>query len=183
MTTFEMWSLVGIWFTGIATLSATCVALFISLRGEKVELELFAGVRSLLDEIHSEEIVWIEVTNVRPRVTNVSQVYWRLKRSDTKKYTHILMTPAAIAGRLPSTLADGQSVTLTLQLEWLLNLGSLLAQQIPPEHLKASINKIMVAASTSNAKRFFKKPEQDLIDRLYQAALKHSEKKHNLPNH
>src|SRR2546421_8229367 len=105
MSTFEIWSLIGIWFTGIATFSATGIALYISLRGERVGLRILAGLRVLMDELNSEDIVWIEITNIRPRLTVVTGVSCRISRLNGM-YTYAIPTPAAIAGRIPASLQD-----------------------------------------------------------------------------
>jgi hypothetical protein len=171
MSTFELWSLIGIYFTGIATFSAAGIALYIAHRGEKVGLRILAGLRVLMDELNSSDIVWIEITNVRPRLTVVTGVSCRISRLNGT-YTYAVPSPAAIAGRIPASLQDGQSVTLTLQLEWLKNLAKQLADKIPEGELKVAINSVMIVANTSSGKTFLEKPEQPIIDHLYEEAVK-----------
>ncbi len=176
MSTYEIWGLIGIWFTGIATFSAAGIALYISLRVEKVELRILAGLRVLMDELNSSDIVWIEITNVRPRLAVITGVSFRIGRLKGT-YTYAIPTPAAVAGRIPASLQDGQSVTLTLQLEWLKNLAMHLADKIPEGELKVAINSVMIVANTSSGKTFLEKPEQPLIEHLYKEAVKYLQTK------
>ncbi len=169
VNTYETLSLIGIWFTGIATMSASGVALFLALRSDKIMLKLNVGLRLLIQDRRSENVVWIQVTNIRTRMATISAAFWRFQRSNGT-YTFIVLTPANIRNSLPATLADGQSVDLILNYEWLDNVSRDIGNQMNREELNVALQTLIVGVQISSGLKFTEKPEKEIIDRIYEVA-------------
>ena len=76
----QLWTVLGTWFAGIGTVSATVVALWLARRAERVKLKASVGIRSLVGGVippdNLRKIVQFHVTNLGERPVIVTEIGW-----------------------------------------------------------------------------------------------------------
>lgn len=117
------WGSVANWVAGIGSLTASCVALFISERGRRIRLDGFVGHRVLIGGDWPEtNILAISVTNVGPRKAKISNVgmTWGSRHGRRAMISVAVPDPECpqlICDKMPITLEDGETAN------WQIHLG------------------------------------------------------------
>ena len=120
------WGSVADWVSGLGSVSAAVVALYLSRSAQRIKLSGYCGLRvSLSQGLPPQDLVFIAVTNVGSRSTVVSTL--TIKTGIWKKRLAILtMMKDQYSVGLPHPLADGQAghwgVPLDDQKTWLVDL-------------------------------------------------------------
>ncbi|MBO9740645.1 hypothetical protein J7432_16970 [Xanthomonas axonopodis pv. begoniae] len=68
------WGSVADWVSGIGSLTAAIVAIWLAKRGERIKLRGYCGLRILIGGGHREDVVSFSVTNVGTRATVISNI-------------------------------------------------------------------------------------------------------------
>ena len=84
----QFWGMLGTWLSGLATLAAVIVALFLARRTEKVRLKAHVGLRVAIagDGSPPEEHLDIEVTNLADRPVTINSVGWAIGKGKERRF-------------------------------------------------------------------------------------------------
>ena len=165
----EIWTVVGTWFTGLATFVAALVALYLARRGEKVRLRIFVGVRLVMrgDGSPGTPYVCFDVTNVGERPVVITTVGWVIGKRKARRYC-IQILEGFPWKQCPAELTHGQGTKFMVGLsgtpDWTKEFATSFVNE--PQQLKTLRAQIF----TSVGQTFEIQPERSLIDRLRQAA-------------
>ena len=168
LTNVNLWSVVGTWFAGIATIIAALIALYIARQSERVKLHVYVGIRTIMLPYPTQDFLAIGVTNLRQRTVTVTQIWWSIRRwwhfgpwKKRRKLFIIPLLPNYSPDQTPKTLKDGEQamfLTGTLTPKDMKEFISEI-QEMPIKNLRVMIN-----TSTGYSKRV--KPEKPLLDKL-----------------
>jgi hypothetical protein len=110
------WGSVANWISGIGSLTASCVALYIAERNRRISLSGYVGKRVIIGgEAPQTNVLSISVTNVGTRPTKITNVGFHCGRGKQKKFAivtvgvHNPKYPWLITDSIPKTLEDGES--------------------------------------------------------------------------
>lgn len=112
------WGSVADWASGIGSLSAAIVALYVAHTSSRVRLRGYCGYRLVLGAgTPTIEIVNISVTNVSRRTTTVTNIGLSLGMPFLKRHGIISVMQSHISHGIPKTLNDGESATWSIELD------------------------------------------------------------------
>ena len=125
--TRETWQFINAaaaWFSALATFAAVVVALYLARKGNRIELEVRAGLRKVaflggspqtvgVPE-NPPELVWIGVTNVGRRSANINLLYWK-PLPWRKRSLAWYPRDRRYSSGFPITLADGESANYAFE--------------------------------------------------------------------
>ena len=167
MTCAEVWTVVGTWFAGVATLVAAGVALYLARRGERVRLRIFVGVRLLVGGgMDRAPYLCFDVTNIGDRPVVVSNIGWVIGKRKARRYC-IQVLEGLPWKQCPAELTHGQQAQFMVALsgtpDWTQEFATGFVED--PRLLETLRAQIF----TSVGQTFEHKPERGVIDRLRQA--------------
>lgn len=164
-----LWNTIGVWFTGLATFTASGMALYLARRSSKVNLHMSADVLSVLDGVGIvDKLMVIEVTNLSERPITVTDVGWVAGRR--KKRIYCKQIPAGPdSAKTPFTLGYGEkamvSVSLGIAPYWAGQLANTFMADLSVSEFKT----LRAYAFTSVRQAAEAKPSQRILDRLVAA--------------
>jgi hypothetical protein len=123
------WGSVADWVSGIGSIFAAVVALYLARSAERIKLRGFCGLRTIYDGgVRSQDLVVISVTNVGTRATVLNNITFRAGRWGDRRYGVFPTDKDSFSVGLPYPLADGHEghwgVALRNDREWLRELVS-----------------------------------------------------------
>jgi hypothetical protein len=104
------WGSVADWVSGIGSLTASVVALYVALDSKRIKLRGYAGTRLIVGQGRpSREILAVSATNVSQRPTVISNIsftfsVWRWRRQGIVTFFESVDTHG-----IPKTLVDGET--------------------------------------------------------------------------
>lgn len=117
------WGSVANWASGIGSLVASCVALYVADRNRRIKLDGYVGKRVLIGGgLPKSEVLSISVTNHGPRAARINNVGMFAGRGKGKRYAIIdvstpdLERPWIICDSIPKQIADGESANWQIYL-------------------------------------------------------------------
>lgn len=115
MTSIDMLTIAGIWFSGFGTFLASGVALWIAFQPRRVRLSAFVGLRTIVGPSTgmSKEVIAFGVTNLSEKPVTVSSLGWRTGKW-RKRRQMIIIRPGSLGNGLPMTLGRGETATFTM---------------------------------------------------------------------
>ena len=118
------WGSVANWVAGIGSLTASCVALFISERNRRIELTGYVGKRvSIGGDWPQANLLMISVTNVGPRKARIVNVGFSFGPSKRRRSALITVGvpdhehPWIYSDEVPIAINDGESATWCVHLD------------------------------------------------------------------
>jgi hypothetical protein len=103
------WGSVADWVSGIGSLSAGIIALYLAKANTRIRLRGYCGMRVIIGQgIGPKQLISISVTNVGTRSTVVNNITMRVGRFRRKRFAVITVVKDAYSVGVPFTLADGQ---------------------------------------------------------------------------
>ena len=158
--TLRLWEIAGNWLSGIGSLGAAVVALYLGLRTEAVKLAVRAGLRIVMREGSDAkpEYLSIGVVNLSQRDVIVKNVGWRMGLI-RKRYWVRLLHLNALSSKLPAALAPGEEAT------WLNNM----ARELNGRWSGLSAWTLKVEISTTVGKTIVSRIESGLRKKLVEA--------------
>ncbi len=120
------WGSVADWVSGIGSLSAAIVALYLAKSAERIRLRGYCGLRVIVGQgMAPQDLVFISVTNVGTRATVINNISMRvgwLKR----RHAIITVVKDQYSVGVPYSIADGQEghwgIPLDKDKKWLADL-------------------------------------------------------------
>lgn len=127
------WGSVANWVSGIGSLAASCVALYIAERGHRIKLDGYVGKRVMIGgSWPTTNILAISVTNMGSRTAKISNVSMKCGRKRNRRLAIIGVGvpdenhPWIITDKLPKSLEDGDSANWHIYLgdddDWIVSL-------------------------------------------------------------
>ncbi|WP_313759164.1 hypothetical protein [Atlantibacter hermannii] len=164
------WTMLGTWFTGIATFGAVVTSLFIALRKPKSKLKVIVGERDVITTGNPGSVdhgISIQITNQSLQTAVVEKVVWKVKRNHWlfQKFDDLL------SEKLPKKIEFGEVCNLWIKTSlwghsplkdgnWFADIAHILLQS------KVSPKKLWCYVITSTGQKFKVKPEKNIIERL-----------------
>lgn len=103
------WGSVADWVSGLGSTSAAVVALYLAKASQRIRLEGYCGMRTVLQQgMPRVEVLSIVVTNVGTRATVISTISFRVGGFRKKRVGIITAVRDAYSVGIPFPLADGQ---------------------------------------------------------------------------
>ncbi len=103
------WGSVADWVSGIGSLSAAGIALFLARASERIRLTGYVGTRVVVGGgMPMVDLVSISVTNVGTRATVINNIGFSVGRFKKKRQAIITVVRDAYSDGVPFALADGQ---------------------------------------------------------------------------
>ena len=103
------WGSVADWVSGLGSLSAGVIALYLARASERIRLKGHVGLRLVIGGgMSSVDLVSISVTNVGTRATVINNIEISAGRFKSKRHGVINAMKGAYSVGVPFSLADGQ---------------------------------------------------------------------------
>lgn len=151
------------WLAAMVTLFAVLVSLYLSRKGQKIELEVKASRGVLYSEegTSTQDCVWVECTNTGRRTAVVNLVYWKTGIFKKKNFFwKIPVNPRS--SPLPIPLLDGQHARWVMEVKEFSQSFEKILNKVQKSPLMARFLKIGVRSSTG-----------DFFERRLQPSLRH----------
>jgi len=104
------WGSVADWVSGLGSLSAGVIALYIARASHRIRLRGFCGIRATFTHRgRSQEVVLVCVTNIGTRSTVINNMSMRVGRLRNKRFALLQFGKDQYSVDIPYALADGQS--------------------------------------------------------------------------
>lgn len=171
----QIWNTFGTWISGIGTLAACGIALWLARRTEKVQLKVYAGFRLLIYSDQQQECLNIEVTNLGERPVTISSIGWRIGRGKAKRHA-IQPIPNSSPDHYPKKLEHGETANFIVKFvqppdflessEWIKRFIQNFIKTNSAKTLKTL--KLQIHTSVGHTENI--KPEKDFLERIATAA-------------
>jgi len=103
------WGSVADWVSGLGSLSAGIIALYLARASQRIRLKGYCGLRIIIGfGTTPQEVVSFVVTNVGTRSTVINNISMRVGRFKKKRFAIITIVRDQILSRHTLPLADGQ---------------------------------------------------------------------------
>ena len=160
------WGPVADWVSGIGSLSAASIALYLARRSERIRLRGYCGFRDIIGTGQPRrEVLCISTTNIGTRATVVNNIGMRVGRFK-KRQAVITMMSTPISAGIPQQLTDGQSVSWHIPLDeqrgWVKDLAASFVKS------KADIRSLRFTVYTNHGYVLVLTPEEPLREALRQ---------------
>ncbi|QBM25106.1 hypothetical protein E1B03_22780 [Citrobacter arsenatis] len=167
------WTMIGTWFTGLATFGAVVVSLYLGSRNPRVQLKVGIGERLLVSrsvEYSERPGISFEITNLSLQTAIISSVHWKLKRGCW--LFQDFGDPASDS--LPKKIEHGQTCRLWIStqendqfggVDWYADIAKALNKRDVKPH------KIWCYIRTSTGQTFKLKPEKGIVEKLKEKCL------------
>lgn len=118
MTKVDWLTILGTWFSGIGTLLASGVALWIAYQPRRIKLRASVGLRQIFEPGKGmvKELIAFGVTNVGEKPVTISTVGWRVGRGRKRRHG-IILNLGPSGKQLPTTLNPGERATFSVREE------------------------------------------------------------------
>jgi hypothetical protein len=168
------WGSVADWVSGIGSLSAALVALYVANASTRVRLKGYCGHRLIVGAgSPTIEIVSISVTNLSQRSTTITNIGLTMGLPLRKRSGIITLMQSHISHGIPKTLADGERANWSIELDTSQSWMKELVQKFEMDRL--SVYTLRFHVYTSNGGTTTLRPEKELRKMLLEHVAK---KKH-----
>lgn len=121
------WGTVADWVSGIGSLAAAVVALYIAYDSKKVRLSGYAGHRTIIGGgMPTIEVFTVSATNISQRPTTITNISFSMGLFRWKRFGIITFVQSSFSHGIPKTLTDGDSGSWSAELgnqeQWLADL-------------------------------------------------------------
>ena len=115
----QLWNVIGAWFAGVATFAAVLVSLWLARRGERVDLAVRVGLRSIFagDGSPPAKALSFDVTNRGARPVTVVSIGWVVGKGKARKYC-MQTTSGPHTANYPLELQHGKSANFLVSFEF-----------------------------------------------------------------
>ncbi len=165
------WGSVADWVSGIGSLSAGIIALYLARTSQRIRLKGSCGLRVIVGiGTTPQEVVWLVVTNIGARSTVINNVSMRVGRFRKKRFAIITLVKDRYSVGIPYSLADGQQANWGIPLDqsrtWIKELCEGFVQT--PEDVKT----MRFCVHTNHGDDLALRPEEPLRKALLEALEK-----------
>ncbi len=145
--TMQILTLLGTWLSGLGTLAAAFIALWLGLRGSRVKLRAFADLRLVAADLRSvvgtgelERGLYIQVTNGGERPVTIISVGWCVGWRVSKRWNRRFAINPTALNQCPKTLSHGESASFytsfSEQPDWMRNFSAAFIKNTTRRHVK-----------------------------------------------
>jgi hypothetical protein len=168
----QVWGVVGSWLSGMATLAAVCLTLWLVNRSDRVRVNGYAGIRLVVegDGTPAEKQVCISVTNLGERAVTVNTVGWRIGEWRRRRYA-IQNLAGRYSAQYPTELGHGKSASFMVSLKDVPNWPTEFMSFVGTNDRK-NLSTLRAAIHTSVGQSIYLRPEEELIELLAKATPK-----------
>ena len=162
------WGSVADWVSGLGSLAAAVVALYLGLASQRIRLKGYCGLRTIVGiGTQPREVVSISITNIGSRSTVVNNLGLSVGRFNKKRHGIITAMKDALSVGVPYPLGDGQvghwNIPLDAQKTWLKDLcGNFVTSDEDIETLRFHVYTSHGATLTLNPEDNLKKALQEI---------------------
>ena len=111
------WGSIADWVSGIGSLAAATVALYVALSSQRVKLRGYCGHRLILGGPEPQfEVFSVSVTNISQRPTVITNVGFTFGIFRWKRHGLITFMQDDISHGIPKTLSDGETANWNVRL-------------------------------------------------------------------
>ncbi|PKC39245.1 hypothetical protein V461_21715 [Pantoea ananatis BRT98] len=110
---WAFWSMIGTWFSGIATFAAVCVSLHLGLKKPKANINCKIGESIIFDGPCQQRGISIVITNLALNTVKITSLTWDIKK-DVSFYQPFY-SPRSM--QLPKKLDYGEQATFWIDLQ------------------------------------------------------------------
>lgn len=173
------WGSVANWVSGIGSLVASCVALFIAERGRRIKLDGYVGKRVMIGGGSPRtNVLAISVTNVGSRVAKISNVGMTYGGKRRRRAAIISVSipdlehPWLVCDKIPLSIEDGESANWFIYLgdddKWIVDL-------VGPGHIETwtDVETLRFIVYTSQGHRKINRPDLELRQQLHELVQRH----------
>lgn len=155
------WGSVADWVSGLGSMSAAVIALYLARSAERIKLDGYCGLRIVVGGgLPQEEILMIAATNIGSRGTVITNISMRVG----KRQAIITAVKDRFSDGTPVRLEDGQDakwgISVGQDSAWLRDLCSGIVTS------PRDVNKLRIRLHTSHGAVLVIKPEQSVKTRL-----------------
>jgi len=158
------WGSIADWVSGLGSLSAAVVALYLAKSAERIRLRGYCGLRVVVGQgMEPQDLVFISVTNIGTRATVINNVSMRvgwLKR----RYAVITIVKDQYSVGVPYSIADGQEghwgIPIDKDKKWLRDLSEDFITN------RSDINSLRFFVHTNHGEALALRPEKPLRDAI-----------------
>jgi hypothetical protein len=157
------WGTLADWVSGIGSLSAAGVALYVSFEAKRIDLKGTCGIRNIVggNVTDHPRLINISAVNLGTRSTTVTMISMRIGKRRSYKYAVIPMHQSLYSAGLPLTLNDGQRVDWSLEIDSTDSVIRDLSSEFIESHQQ--LKTLVFQIHTSHGKVINIKPEDALI--------------------
>ena len=167
------WGSVANWVSGIGSLTASCVALFVAERNRQISLSGYVGKRVLIGGgFPKTNVLSISVTNLGTRAAKITNVGFQCGRGKGKRVAIVsvgIRDPKfhwVITDSIPKTLNDGESANWQIPLNESENwIDDLVDNQFVRSWL--DVETLRFSVHTSHGKTKYIQPERSVREQLH----------------
>src|SRR5215210_1169995 len=116
----RLWGVIGTWFSGIGSMLAVIVSLYLARRQDRVNLTVSAGIRQLVtpgERGAPPKFVAIRVVNRGYRRVTVSHVGWRIGLLRKRNFVQLLHPRHPMSSDIPVSLDQGEQANFFIPLD------------------------------------------------------------------
>jgi len=153
------------WVSGIGTLLAVIVSLYLARQDSRIRLKLSAGLRQVFTTgpapPEGRDFIVISVTNIGRRAASVTGLFWK---SMLVRNFYAMQNPgrAPLSAQLPIRLQDGEGADFTIALRDFISNDRAAFLRMLPRPRSFTARFLRVHVRTSTGKVFRVRIEQDL---------------------
>ena len=167
------WGSVADWVSGLGSLSAGIIALYLASASQRIRLKGYCGLRMIVGfGTTPQEVVSFVVTNIGTRSTVINNISIRVGRYKKKRYAIITVVKDQYSVGIPYPLADGQDAYWGIPLDqsrtWIKELCNGYIQT--PDDVKT----LQFRIHTSHGDDLVLRPEESLRNAMLEAIEKNT---------
>jgi hypothetical protein len=175
--TLRLLEVAGTWVSGIGTLLAVLVSLYLARRQTAVMIDLSAGHRIMVTpgQEHTPEFIVIRAVNAGQQPITLTHIGWRIGMFKKMHFVQVV-DGNPLSSALPVQLAPGQQAQYFVPLNQSPNWIERFAENLNHWFPKISVETLKVSASATVGPTIYRKPERGLRKMLVDAQEKLSAK-------
>jgi hypothetical protein len=140
----QIWVALGTWFSGIGTIAAVFVALYLAKRVEKIRLQVRVELMQVVmgDRTPFQEHLGIDVTNTGERPVTINTIGWAVGKGKKRKYA-VQPLHSPHSAQCPIELAYGKNAKFLVSFDvvpnWAGDFGTGFIQDLSDKSLKTLV--------------------------------------------
>ncbi|MXX95004.1 MAG: hypothetical protein F4039_06495 [Gammaproteobacteria bacterium] len=151
---FDQWmqllTMIPTWLASFGTIAATCVALYLAWRSERIKLHGIVGLRTVFGTSFEKKVVSVGITNLSYRQVTLKFVSFYINNK--------IITFDALNQNLPKTLVSGEGTTVLIDIQHVNDCFT--------QNADLSLQTLVLRIQTSIGKAIDIRPENALIEHL-----------------
>jgi len=164
------WGSIADWVSGIGSLSAAAVALYLARKAEKIKLKGYCGLRVIIGQgMPHVDVLTISVTNIGTRSTIVNNIGLQVGKRGKKRVAIINVVKDEYSMGVPYSLVDGQIAHWNIQLDteksWIKDLCKDFITT------KDDVNSLRFSVHTNHDENLLISPEDNLKKAILEAMV------------